>query len=65
MSWGFGFDICPRCCSNNAPMVWFGADKGWICEDCHDKEVKENANICDNHCTNMHHIGGSCIDKQQ
>lgn len=29
------------------------------------KEVKENANISDNHCNNMHHIGGTCIDKQQ
>lgn len=65
MSWGFGFDICPRCSCNNAPMVWLGKEKGWICEDCYDKEVKENANISDNHCNNMHHIGGTCIDKQQ
>ena len=32
-----------------------------LCE----QEVRENANICDNHCNNMHHIGGTCIDKQQ
>lgn len=58
-------DICPRCRCNNAPMVYLGKGKGCICEDCYDKEVKENANISDNYCTNMHHISGSSIDKQQ
>lgn len=65
MGFGFAIDICPRCGCNNAPMVFLSKEQGWICEDCYDKEVKENANISDNHCNNMHHIGGTCIDKQQ
>lgn len=37
-------DICPKCCCNNAPMVWLGKGKGWICEDCIEKlEVKQDA----------------------
>ena len=34
----FSCDICPKCGCNNAPMVWLGKKKGWLCEDCYDKQ---------------------------
>lgn len=34
----FALDICPKCGCNNAPMVWLGKDKGWLCEDCYEKQ---------------------------
>lgn len=32
--------LCPICNTNNAPMVWMGKDRGWICEDCVEKLEK-------------------------
>ena len=46
-------DFCPRCRAYASPMVWLGEHKGWICEDCYNKEVKEDANKRDNNCDNM------------
>lgn len=60
-----GLDLCPRCGAYAQPMVWLGKGKGFICEDCYDKEVKEDANISDNHCNNMHHNSGSDHHQQQ
>lgn len=54
-------DICPRCNCNNAPMVWLGEDKGWLCEDCYEKEVQENANISDDNNNHMRDNSGSSI----
>lgn len=57
------YDRCPRCNHNDAPMVWMGADRGWLCEDCFEKERRnENANIsddnnyhmCDNRDSDIH-----------
>lgn len=57
-------DICPKCNCNNAPMVWLGKDRGWICEDCYEKEVSENANISDNHNHNMLDNRDSCNNRK-
>ncbi len=55
-----GLDLCPRCGAYAQPMVWLGKGRGWICEDCYDKEVKENANISDNHNNNLLNNRDSC-----
>lgn len=39
----FSPDICPKCGCNNAPMVWLGDKKGWLCEDCYDKQKQSKA----------------------
>ena len=38
---GYSADMCPRCGCNNAPLVWLGNGKGWLCEDCFDKEKRD------------------------
>ena len=35
-------DMCPKCGCNNAPLVYLGKDKGWLCEDCLAKEQRAN-----------------------
>lgn len=64
MIYGFNRDLCPVCGCNNAPMVFLDKDRGWICEDCYEKEVKEHGNTSDNNCNDMRDLGSSCIDKQ-
>lgn len=59
------FDRCPRCNHNDAPMVWLGEGKGWLCEDCFEKERRnENANISDNHVNHMRDNSDSSIHQQ-
>lgn len=41
MGLGFEIDHCPVCGCNNAPMVFLDKDRGWICEDCYEKQEKE------------------------
>lgn len=65
MIYGFSYDLCPVCGCNNAPMVFLDKDRGWICEDCYEKEVKENGDISDNHNNNMCDNSGSCNYRQQ
>lgn len=59
-------DICPKCSCNNAPMVWLGKGKGWICEDCFEfeREVKKDANISDYHNHNMSNSCGACNNRK-
>lgn len=64
MSLGFEIDLCPDCGCNNAPMVFLDKDRGWICEDCYEKGVKENGNISDNNRNDMRDVVSSCIDRQ-
>lgn len=64
MGLGFEIDHCPVCGCNNAPMVFLDKDRGWICEDCYEKEVKEHGNISDYHYNDMCDLDSSCIDKQ-
>lgn len=40
----FPIDLCPRCGCNNAPLCWLGEDKGWLCEDCFEKEQEAHDN---------------------
>ena len=59
------FDRCPRCNTNNAPMVWLGEDKGWLCEDCLEKERRDdNANICDDNNNHLRNNSDSSIHQQ-
>lgn len=59
------FDRCPRCNHNDAPMVWLGESKGWLCEDCFEKERRnKNANISDNHVNHMRDNSDSSIHQQ-
>ena len=61
-----GLDLCPRCGAYAQPMVWLGKGKGFICEDCYDKEVKENESDCNcNHINNMCDNRDSVMDWQQ
>lgn len=63
MGWGFGIDICPICGCNNAPMVWLGKNKGWICEDCYERR-EENVKLSDNHNNNLRDNSGSCNNRK-
>lgn len=38
---GYTADMCPKCGCNNAPLVYLGKDKGWLCEDCLEKQREE------------------------
>lgn len=60
------FDFCPRCGVYALPMILLGSAKGWICEDCYEKEVKEHEhNSSGNHSDNLRNSSDNLLHGQQ